>query len=194
MCSTWYSVKSRMTLKHISFCFPPLTGLNMKHPELLSGYTNRCSIRFKPLHSHHYRPLGWNESASFFFSTCFPSFVSLYATRISCCGIEVSWLASSRCQVVTEWNSYVMRVFRGTEGLKTTKNGHFISCELGFCSKRSPRDQTLNHFGVFKKGRNFFVLTHAKFQLFKEFAVHKERCKVTPGPPLQVKILSFTYN
>lgn len=83
---------------------------------------------------------------------------------------------------------------RGTEGLKTTKNGHFISCELGYCSKRSPRDQTLNHFGVFKKGRNFFVLTHAKFQLFKEFVVQKERCKVTPGPPLQLKILSFTHN
>lgn len=121
MCPTWYSFKSRMTLKHISFCFPPLTGLNIKHPELLSGYTNQCSIRFKPLHSHHYRPLGWNESASFFFSVRFLSFVSLYATRISCCGIEVSWLASSRCQVVTEWNSYVMRVFAAQRDWKQPK-------------------------------------------------------------------------
>lgn len=101
--------------------FPPLTGLNIKHSELLSGYTKRCSIRFKPLRSHHYRPLGWNQSASFFFSVFFPSFVSLYATRISCCGIEVSWLASSRCQVVTEWNSYVMRVSAAQRDWKQPK-------------------------------------------------------------------------
>lgn len=48
--------------------------------------------------------------------------------------------------------------------------------------------------GGFKKGRNRFVLTHAKFLLFKEFIVHIEQRKVTPGPPLQLKIPSVTYN
>lgn len=57
--------------------------------------------------------------------------------------------------------------FQGTgergEGLKTTKNGHFISPGFGSLER--------------------LVTSPPKVQLFKEFAVHKERCKVTPGPP-----------
>lgn len=130
-----------------------------------------------------------------FFPARFPSVVSLYATRISCCGIEVSWLASSRCQVVTEWNSYVIRVFAAQRDWKQPKmvTLSLASSDSAARGHLGTKRSTISGF-LKKKGRNFLVLTHARYQLFKEFVVHKERCKVTPGPPLQLKILSFTYN